>query len=137
MPVKVLVADDNVPMLCAIQNLLLAEPRIDVVAIASTFADTIQGIADFKPEVLVIDLRLPERRNVAMEMVRMQLAAVPYVVATSFSNDEEAQTLAESYGVRMLLGKMNLFQEMVPAILGCVEGQGARARSLKHRAKTA
>jgi hypothetical protein len=39
------------------------------------------------------------------------------------SNDEEAKALAESYGAVSLLDKMNLYHEMIPAIMQCSNTQ--------------
>jgi hypothetical protein len=33
------------------------------------------------------------------------------------SDDDESQTLAASYGAKVLLDKMNLYDELIPAIL--------------------
>ena len=120
MSIRVLLADDCQPMLTAMRRVLLEESRIEVVAEASTFAATMQAIADFKPEVLVLDLHLPESRNFKSEFVKSQLVSVPQTLAVSFSNDSEAKALAESYGAAALLDKMNLYSEMVPAIMGFI-----------------
>ena len=120
MPIRVLVADDNKPMLTAIRNVLLEERLIEIVGEASTFAATMQAIADFKPDVLVLDLHLPESRNFKPEFVKSQLVSVR-TLAVSFSNDGEAKALAESYGAAALLDKMKLYSEMVPAIMSFID----------------
>jgi DNA-binding NarL/FixJ family response regulator len=119
MPIKVLIADDSRIILPAIRRELSAEPLIEVVAEASTFAETMQMINDFKPDVLLLDLYMPERRDFTPDFVKSQLVSVNCVLAMSFSNDSEAKALAERYGAVSLLDKMNLVAELVPAILGC------------------
>jgi len=119
MPIKVLLADDCDFMRRAIRRTLEEEPRIEVVGEASNFAKTIQMIADFKPDVLLLDLHLPEERHFAPEMVKSQLVSVEKVVAVSFSNDDEAKDLAKSYGAAALLDKMSLYHELVPTIMQC------------------
>ena len=57
---------------------------------ASTFPETIQKIADFKPEVLLLDLHLPEKREFTPELVKAQLQSV-CMLAVSLSNDEQAK----------------------------------------------
>jgi PleD family two-component response regulator len=117
--IKVLLADDSDMMRSAIRRTLEEEPRIQVVGEAPSFAKTMQMIADYKPDVLLLDLRLAEKRDFAPEFVKAQLATVRNVVAVSFSNDHEAQDLAKSYGAVALLDKMTLYTEMIPAILHC------------------
>ena len=118
MPIKVLMADDSHAMRKAIRRTLEEEPRIELVAEASTFAETIQKIADFKPTVLLLDLNLPEKREFTPALVKAQLQCV-CTLAVSLSNDDEAKALAQSYGAVSLLDKMNLYTEIIPAIMNC------------------
>ncbi len=118
MPIKVLLADYSPEMLTAIRNVLAEEPQLKIVGEASTFANMMQMIADCKPEVLHLDLHLPEQRHLTPAFVKSQLVSVPRTVAISFSNDSEAQVLAQSYGATVLLDKMSLYSEMIPAIMG-------------------
>jgi len=118
MPIKVLMADDSHAMRKAIRRTLEEEPRIELVAEASTFAETIQKIADFKPTVLLLDLSLPEKREFTPALVKAQLQCV-CTLAVSLSNDDEAKALAQSYGAVSLLDKMNLYTEIIPAIMNC------------------
>jgi chemotaxis response regulator CheB len=60
---KVLIADDSEIMRAAIRKLLQEESNIHVVGEASTFAETMQMIGDFKPDVLLLDLHMPEKRG--------------------------------------------------------------------------
>jgi chemotaxis response regulator CheB len=60
MPIKVLLADDTDLMRHAIRKLITEEPRIELVGEASNFGQAMQLIADFKPEVLLLDLHLAE-----------------------------------------------------------------------------
>ena len=117
MPIKVLVADDSHEMRSAIRRILEEETRIKIVGEAATFAKTVQMIGDLKPEVLLLDLHMAEKRAFTPELVKSQLGCV-CTLAVSFANDDEARELAESYGAVSLLDKMKLYTEMVPAIMG-------------------
>src|ERR1700688_1233595 len=108
MPVSVLLADDSDVMLKAMRKFLEEDLRIEVVGEASTFAETMQMIADCKPDVLLLDLHIPEARGFTPAFVRSQLVSVDCTLAVSFSNDSAAKALAESYGAVSLLDKMNL-----------------------------
>jgi chemotaxis response regulator CheB len=127
MSIRVLVADDSHLMRSAIRRILEDEPRIVVVGEAATFAKTIQMIGNLKPEVLLLDLHMAEKRAFTPELVKSQLSCV-CTLAVSFSNDDEARQLAESYGAVALLDEMKLFSEMIPAILRC---QSQRSTPLK------
>jgi chemotaxis response regulator CheB len=118
MPVKVILADDSDVMRSAIRKTLEEEPRVQLVGEASTFAKTVQLIADCKPDVLLLDLHLPEERSFTPELVKAQLQCVR-TLAVSLANDAEAKALAESYGAVLPLDKMTLYREVIPAIMHC------------------
>jgi DNA-binding NarL/FixJ family response regulator len=103
-------------MRTAVARMLKEESRVTVVGVASNFAQLMQMTADFKPEVLLMDLHLPEKRDFTPEFVKSQLAFVR-TIAISVSNDDDARELAASYGALVLLDKMNLYHELVPLIL--------------------
>jgi chemotaxis response regulator CheB len=60
---KVLIADDSEIMRTAIRRLLQEQSNIHVVGEASTSAQTVRMIGDFKPDVLLLDLHMPEKRD--------------------------------------------------------------------------
>jgi chemotaxis response regulator CheB len=126
MSIRVLVADDSDVMRSAIRRILEDEPRIVVVGEAPSFAKTIRMIGDLKPDVLLFDLHMAEKRTFSPELVKSQLACI-CTLAVSFSIDDEARQLAESYGAVTLLDKMKLFTDMIPAIMG----QSDRSTPLK------
>jgi DNA-binding NarL/FixJ family response regulator len=117
LPIKVLLADDSEIMREAIKKLLEDEPRIHIVGEASSFPAAMQLVADFKPEILLLDLHLPQKRDLLPPLVKAQLNCVKYTLAISFANDEEAKSLAASYGAAALLDKMSLYTELLPAIM--------------------
>ena len=116
MPTKVLIADDSVVMRAAIRRTLEEEVQIEVVGEASSFPEALQLIDTLKPDVLLLDLHIPEKRDFTPAMVKSQLQAVR-TVAISFSNDIESKALADSYGAASLLDKMRLYSQMIPAIV--------------------
>ena len=115
---QMLIADDSEAMRTAIRKTLEEESNINIVGEASTFADTRQKIVDLKPDVLLLDLRLPQKWACAPALVKAQLGTV-CTLATSLSNETEAKALAQSYGAATLLDKMTLYTDMVPAIRRC------------------
>ena len=115
---QMLIADDSEAMRTAIRKTLEEESNINIVGEASTFADTRQKIVDLKPDVLLLDLRLPQKWACAPALVKAQLGTVS-TLATSLSNETEAKALAQSYGAATLLDKMTLYTDMVPAIRRC------------------
>jgi DNA-binding NarL/FixJ family response regulator len=131
MPIHILIADDSEIMREAMRKVIEEEPGIRIVGEASTFGQTIQAIADCKPDVLLLDLHLAEKRDFSPALVKSQLVSVENILAVSFSNDAEARDLAEAYGAKLLLDKMKLFNDLVPAILACGPNADFKTREVR------
>jgi DNA-binding NarL/FixJ family response regulator len=116
-PVRVLLADDSDIMRDALKKLFEDEPLIEIVGEAPNFSTTVQLIGALQPDVLLLDLHMPQKRELAATTVRSQISPVKCVLAISFANDEDAKALAASYGAVALLDKMTLYTELVPAIM--------------------
>jgi chemotaxis response regulator CheB len=119
MSIKVLLADESDSMRATMRQILAVEPSIEIVAEARSFPEAIQMVVDIKPEVLLLDLFLPQKRHFAPDFVRSQLRSVPHTLVLSLSNDTEAKALAAGYGAQALLDSRNLSGNMIPAILNC------------------
>jgi chemotaxis response regulator CheB len=114
--VRVLLADDSDIMREAIRKLLDGEPSVEIVGEAPSFAETITLAGELKPDVLLLDLHMPQKRDFQPSQVCSELSLVPHIVAISFANDGEARTLAASYGAVALLDKMSLYEQLVPVL---------------------
>ncbi len=65
MCVKVFLADDAAVMRKAIRSLLSTREDISVVGEASTFLETIQKTTELHPDLIILDLNLPDRNHIA------------------------------------------------------------------------
>jgi DNA-binding NarL/FixJ family response regulator len=122
--IKVLLADDSDVMRRAIAKLLNEEPSTSLVGEAKGFAETIRFANQLRPDVLVMDLHMSDEREYSPESVRFQLSIYSgCIVAISVRNDEQAKALAKRLGARVLLDKVYLYSELIPAIkLNCPPG---------------
>ncbi len=114
MRIRVLLADDTQMMRQAIRRLLADHGEVEVVGEAENLVQALQMMDALKPQVTVMDLYLP---NVDRLDVKSHLKGTSQLLAISLSNDEEARLLAESLGAAKLLDKMELYNELVPAIV--------------------
>jgi len=117
MPITVLVADDKDVVLSSIRLLFRANPEIRMVGEATTFQRTIQSAIELKPQVVVMDLHMPDDSSVSPQEIKSLLDTLgSRLIAMSFWNDEATQALAQSLGATTLLDKMKLVTELIPAI---------------------
>ena len=118
MCITVLLADDTAVMRRAIRTLLGREPGIELVGEAKDFAQTVSLTRKLKPQVVILDLHMPDTAHLTpMTVSEGLLAYAARVLAMSVWNDENALALAQSYGAMELLDKMRLGQELIPAVM--------------------
>jgi len=117
MSIKVLLVDGSDVMRSAIRQLLKNELGIEVIGTATSFAETLALTAALKPDVLLMDPHMPDERDYAPAVVKSQsLLHTKCIVAISLWNDDDAKALATSLGAHVLLDKMNLYSDLLPAI---------------------
>jgi len=89
MTIRVLVADDQSMVRAGLRLLLSREEGIEVVAEAGNGRDAVARAARFDPDVVLMDIRMPELDG--LEATRQILAADPstrVIVLTTFNLDE-------------------------------------------------
>jgi len=123
MAMTVLLADDSEIMRKAIRNLLQTSNGFPVVAEAATFAEVLRLSDELKPHIVILDVHMPDESLVAPEKVKSHLEVLGCcLLAISYSNDDETKSLAATYGARMLLDKMKLSTDLLPALEQCAPG---------------
>ena len=110
MSVRVLVADTDL-MRRAIVFLLSDRDGITIIGEASTFLETVSKTTQLRPDVVVLGLNISDRDTPTDRAINTR------IVATSIRIDDESKALAKSIGAVRLLDKMDLVQELIPAIL--------------------
>jgi DNA-binding NarL/FixJ family response regulator len=120
MPITVLLADDSDVMRTAIARLLKDDPGVEFLGAATTFAGALVQTAALKPDVLLLDLHMPDEDGYEPELLKAQfLQHTQHILAVSIWNDDKAKELAARFGALALLDKTKLFYELIPAIKEC------------------
>lgn len=110
---RVILADDHPIVLDGLSQLLAREADIEVIARCSTGRETLEAVRRERPDILVLDLAMPEGDGLS---VLQSLRAGPFasvrVVILSAALDEEALLQAVRLGVKGVVLK-----EMAPDLL--------------------
>jgi DNA-binding NarL/FixJ family response regulator len=114
--VKLLLADDPKVVCKAIRFLLSQEPSIEVLGEAHPFQQIIEMASLLQPNVILLDLRMPERQGFERSTVKALLTHSERIIAMSIWNDDGAKALAQEYGAVALLDKVQLGFELIPAL---------------------
>ena len=116
MCVKVFLADDAAVMRKAIRSLLSNRQDISVVGEASNFLETIQKTTELHPDLIILDLNMPDRNHIAPSEAKILLNGAK-VLAITLGTDDLKEELLDSVGAVRLLDKAELSNELIPAIL--------------------
>lgn len=131
--IRVVVADDHAMFVRAITTLLAAEPDLEVVATASTGAEAVRATLDHRPDVVLMDLHMPDLNGI--EATRQIATAAPHVgvlVLTMFDDDDSVAD-AIRVGARGYLLKGARQEEVARAIRSVHSGDLIVGRQLARR----
>jgi two-component system, NarL family, response regulator DevR len=88
-PIAVFLLDDHEVVRKGVRDLLEAEPGIQVVGEAGTASSALARIPALRPDVAVLDVRLPDGDGVTVcREIRSRMPGVACLMLTSFADDE-------------------------------------------------
>ena len=88
-PVRVFLLDDHEVVRRGIRDLLEVEGEFEVIGEASTAAEALARVPALKPQVAVLDVRLPDGDGVSVcRDLRSRMPELACLMLTSFSDDE-------------------------------------------------
>lgn len=122
---RVLLVDDHEVVRRGLRDLLTDEPDIDVVAEAGTVAEAVVRAAATRPDVALVDMRLPDGDGVAL-CRRLRSAgpdAGPRCLVLTAFDDELALVAAIDAGVSGYLLKQVRGQDLVTAVREVAAGR--------------
>ncbi|MEV6837478.1 response regulator transcription factor [Streptomyces sp. NPDC051133] len=88
-PIRIVLADDERMVRTALRAILSAEPGLEVVGEAATGAEAVSVVRELRPDVVLMDVRMPEVDGIrATEQILAHAQRPPrVVVVTTFEND--------------------------------------------------
>ncbi|MDT5079356.1 MAG: hypothetical protein QOJ80_3993, partial [Mycobacterium sp.] len=120
---RVVVADDQTVVRDGLVTLLRLLPGIDVVAAGQDGLEAIELVAQYKPDVLLVDLRMPRCDGVeATRRVRTEYPGTEVVVLTTYSDDDSVLAALKA-GARGFLTKDADAESIGRALQAAAAGQ--------------
>ena len=121
--VRVLIVQDHPPLASAIARVLAAEPDLAVAGISGTGADALKAAARDKPDVVLMDFRLPDVSGPAAA-TSLQGAYPDAAIVFHSADDSEAALLdAVDAGATAYLTKDATAQQIVEAVRRASRGE--------------
>jgi DNA-binding NarL/FixJ family response regulator len=86
----VLVVDDHALVRTGVANIISHEPDLQVVAEAANGAEAVAAFERYRPDVTLLDLRMPVMEGVeAVRQIRMRDPQAKVIVLTTYDTDED------------------------------------------------
>jgi len=102
--IRVVIADDHPVVLTGLQGMLAGQPDLEVVGEASTGAEAVALTAQLRPDVVLMDLRMPEVDGVtAIAQIKAQQSDVHILVLTTYDTDADILRAVEAGATGYLL----------------------------------
>jgi DNA-binding NarL/FixJ family response regulator len=120
-PLRVLLVDDHEVVRRGLRALLDAQDGIEVVGEVDTAADVVRQVGFNSPDVVVMDVRLPDGSGVeATRRVRQRYPDVAVLILSSFADEEALMSSIEAGASGYLLKRID-----TEAIVDAVRAVGA------------
>ncbi|MFD7558777.1 MULTISPECIES: response regulator [unclassified Streptomyces] len=131
--IRVVVVDDHTVMRAGVVALLAPEPCIAIVGEADNGREAVELVADLRPDVALIDLRMPVMDGVAAtsEIVAGP-AATRVLILTTYDTDVEIERAVEAGAIGYLL-KDTTREQLVSAIRSAARGETVLAPRVAER----
>jgi DNA-binding NarL/FixJ family response regulator len=131
--IRVVLADDHPVVREGLRGMLAAEPGIEVVADAASGAEAVAVAARYQPDVVLMDLRMPNGDGVeaTSEIVGVH-PGIRVVVLTTYETDADIVRAVEAGAVGYLLKDASI-SELGNAIRAAARGETVLAPSVARR----
>ncbi|MER5424754.1 response regulator transcription factor [Streptosporangium roseum] len=134
--IRVLLADDEAMIRAGVRAILAADPEIEVVAEAGDGREAIDLVLSHRPDVVLLDIRMPRMDGLAaVAELRRVAPGTAVVMLTTFGEDDYiARALGEGAGGFLL--KSGDPRELLAGIHAVAEGAAYLSPRVAHRVIT-
>lgn len=122
-PLRILLADDHLMIRLGLASLIDKEADLEVVAEASSGAEAIQQCELHRPDVVLMDIRMPDMNGIeATALIFKQRPEIKVVMLTTYEGDEDVFQALKA-GAKGYLPKTVTGAELLRAIRAVHGGQ--------------
>lgn len=122
-PIRVMLVDDHEVVRRGIVTVIDASPALRVIGEASSVAEAARRLPAIRPEVLVVDLQLPDGTGIDVMKAARELNPEQLMLVLTSFDDDAALRESKAAGAAGLMLKSARSQEIVEAILAVRAGK--------------
>ncbi|OPA76692.1 DNA-binding response regulator [Paenibacillus selenitireducens] len=124
--IKVMIVDDHEMVRMGLRTYLMVEPKFEVIGEAGNGQEAIealrQGYAEGMPDVILMDLMMPNMNGVeATRLIMQEFPQMKIIILTSFLEDEQVVEAVEAGAVSYVLKTVSA-DELIYALQGAYRG---------------
>ncbi len=131
-PLRVMIADDHPPTRDDVRRAVQGDQRFDVCAVAADAAEAVQAAVRERPDVCLLDIRMPGSGLAAAWEIAARLPQAKIVMLTVSDEDNDLFAALRAGANGYLLKTMNL-RRLPDALAGVCSGEAAIQRTLVAR----
>ena len=124
MTITVVLADDEAMVRAGLRLLIDGEEDLEVVGEAIDGEDAVRVVASTRPDVVLMDVRMPRRNGLDAAREVLATESAPRVLVLTTFDEDEVVDEALRRGITGFLQKSSPPQDMVDAIRRAASGQG-------------
>jgi DNA-binding NarL/FixJ family response regulator len=121
--IKILVADDHPVVRDGLRALFAEYPSIELIGVAATGREAIKAAVINKPDVIIMDLAMPDTDGFSATAEISRVAPEVAVLVLTMSDDDVTVTKAMRAGARGYLLKGATKEEILRAVTAVADGQ--------------
>lgn len=114
--IRILLVDDNRTFLTAVNNFLLTLSGVEVVGQAYTGKTALALAAKLAPDLVLLDIVMPEMNGLEVAAALRAMATPPYIVFLSMHDSESYRAAARELGIWGYVGKGDFVLDLIPLI---------------------
>jgi DNA-binding NarL/FixJ family response regulator len=123
--IRVVLVDDQTLVRQGVRGLLELLPDIEVVGEASDGEEALARVPELRPDVLLLDIRMPRRDGIAVLNGLREAGALPPTLVLTTFDDGDAAIAAIKAGARGLMLKDVSLQDLADAIRALADNKTA------------
>ena len=132
-PIQVLIVDDHPVVRAGLASMLATQAELELIGSASSGEDALRFLEQNRPDVLLLDLRMPGLSGVeTLQALKAASRSVRVIILTNYETDEDIYRAVQA-GAQGYLLKNTSLREMVEAIRAVHSGKRYIPRHIASR----